>query len=58
MYESLSSAAARLGTSPDTVKRWIDSGKLAGIQVKGGNRAALSEDVDRLARERLNREKK
>ena len=58
MYESLSSAAARLGKSPDTVARWIDSGKLAGIRPKGGHRAALIEDVNRLARERLSREKK
>ncbi len=56
-YETLSSAAARLGTSPVTVARWIDTGKLKGMRPAGrGPRIALSEDVDRLARERRGKE--
>ena len=56
-YETLSNAAARLGRSPDTIARWIDTGKLAGLRPAGhGPRIALSEDVDRLARERRGKE--
>jgi molybdopterin-binding protein len=41
-------AAALLGVSPDTVRRWLDSGRLASKQTMGGGRRLI--DGQELAR--------
>jgi molybdopterin-binding protein len=42
-------AAQLLGVSPDTVRRWADSGKLKVTRVSGGSRYVNGTDLARLA---------
>jgi molybdopterin-binding protein len=48
----LGEAAEILGVSPDTVRRWTASGKLAAERTAGGQRTVSRADVSRLAAER------
>jgi molybdopterin-binding protein len=45
-------AAEMLGVSPDTVRRWTDSGRLPAQRSSGGQRTVARADVARLAAER------
>jgi molybdopterin-binding protein len=45
----LGDAAKLLGVSPDTVRRWIDSGRLSARRTKGGQRRIEAEALARLA---------
>jgi molybdopterin-binding protein len=47
----LGEAAELLGVSPDTVRRWIDSGRLTARRTKGGQRRIDAESLARLAAE-------
>ncbi len=49
VYLSVQLAARRLGVSPDTIRRWTDSGFLPCIRTAGGHRRMRREDVDELA---------
>lgn len=44
-------AAALLGVSPDTVRRWANAGDLATIRTDGGHRLIDGADIARLAKE-------
>jgi molybdopterin-binding protein len=48
----LSEAAELLGVSADTVRRWIDDGRLPGTLTAGGQRTVARSDVTRFAAER------
>ena len=48
----LGEAAEILGVSPDTVRRWVDSGQLIAQRTAGGQRTVTRTDVARLAAER------
>lgn len=48
VYLSVQLAARRLGVSPDTIRRWTDSGFLPCIRTAGGHRRMRREDVDEL----------
>jgi len=48
----LGQAAEILGVSPDTVRRWIKSGRLQAERTGGGQRVVTRSDVARLAAER------
>jgi molybdopterin-binding protein len=48
----LGQAAEILGVSPDTVRRWTASGRLAAERTEGGQRTVARSDVARLAAER------
>ena len=45
----LRDAATLLGVSPDTVRRWIDSGRLTARRTRGGQRRIDSASLARLA---------
>ena len=45
-------AAEMLGVSVDTVRRWVDAGRLPSIRSSGGQRAVAVADVSRLLAER------
>jgi molybdopterin-binding protein len=45
-------AAEMLGVSPDTVRRWTESGRLHAKRTPGGQRTVARSDVTRLAAER------
>jgi molybdopterin-binding protein len=49
-YLSIREAAAHLGVSDDTVRRWVDAGALPSTAI-GGRRHVEGRDVARLARE-------
>ena len=42
-------AAALLGVSPDTVRRWVDGGRLPATRTPGGRRRVVGADLARLA---------
>ncbi|MBO0867056.1 MAG: helix-turn-helix transcriptional regulator [Micromonosporaceae bacterium] len=44
-------AAQLLGVSPDTVRRWVDSGRLAAVRDGHGHRAIKGTDLAAFARE-------
>jgi molybdopterin-binding protein len=44
-------AAALLGVSPDTVRRWADSGRVATTRTEGGHRLVDGRDLARVATE-------
>ena len=45
-------AAARLGVSPDTLRRWAERGRLEVTLTPGGQRTVSQADISRLAAER------
>lgn len=45
-------AAELLGVSPDTVRRWVDSGDLAAVRTAGGRRRVDGKALARFASER------
>jgi molybdopterin-binding protein len=45
----LRDAAVLLGVSPDTVRRWIDSGRLTALRTRGGQRRIEAASLARLA---------
>ncbi len=45
-------AASQLGVSPDTLRRWAESGRIAVELTRGGQRTVSQSDVARLAAER------
>lgn len=45
----ISQAAQLLGVSPDTVRRWADSGRLPVVRDPGGRRTVAGEDLAALA---------
>ena len=45
-------AADRLGIAPETLRRWIDDGRLAAERTAGGQRTDAAADIARLAAER------
>jgi excisionase family DNA binding protein len=47
-YESVANAAARVGVSTKTVRRWIASGQLAGYRVEARLLRVDPDDVDRI----------
>ncbi|MFT5531543.1 MAG: molybdopterin-binding protein [Candidatus Poriferisodalaceae bacterium] len=47
-------AAALLGVSPDTVRRWADAGDLATVRTEGGHRLVDGADLARVAKEGRN----
>ena len=49
-------AAERLGTSPTSIKRWADEGKLRCVRTVGGHRRFTSEDLERFRREEMGAE--
>jgi molybdopterin-binding protein len=55
----LGEAAGILGVSPDTVRRWIDDGRLPAVRSAGGQRLVRRADVARLlaARRRAGQER-
>ena len=48
----LGEAAERLGVSVDTLRRWIDDGRLPAKRTAGGQRTVAASDVSRLAADR------
>jgi molybdopterin-binding protein len=48
----LGAAAEMLGVSPDTVRRWAQSGRLDAQRTRGGQRTVARADVARLVAER------
>src|SRR5687767_4514476 len=48
----LGEAAARLGVSPDTLRRWAAEGRLQVERTSGGQRTVSTAEVNRLAAER------
>ncbi len=46
---SVGEAAAVLGVSPDTVRRWVDGGQLAAARTPGGRRRIDGVDLARFA---------
>lgn len=45
----LGEAADRLGIAPETLRRWVDDGRLAAERTPGGQRTVAADDVARLA---------
>jgi molybdopterin-binding protein len=48
----LGEAAAQLGVSPDTLRRWAEAGRIEVVLTPGGQRTVSQRDVTRLAAER------
>lgn len=48
----LGEAADRLGIAPETLRRWVDGGRLAAERTPGGQRTVAADDVARLAASR------
>ena len=48
----LGEAAARLGVSPDTLRRWAAEGRLQVERTSGGQRTVSTDEVNRIAAER------
>lgn len=52
---SLGPAARRLGVDIDTVRRWVDSGRIEAYTTPGGHRRVSRRSVERLVRSRRSR---
>ncbi|GAA3409339.1 helix-turn-helix transcriptional regulator [Streptosporangium vulgare] len=52
----ISEAAALLGVSPDTVRRWVDAGRLAARRDEHGHRMVAGTDLAAFARARIESE--
>ncbi|MEZ4597863.1 MAG: TOBE domain-containing protein [Chloroflexota bacterium] len=48
----MGTAAEALGISTDTLRRWIDDGRVAAARTSGGQRTISQEEVNRLLAER------
>lgn len=48
----LGEAAARIGVSVDTLRRWVDAGKVSSWRTPGGERRIAEAEVERLAQGR------
>ena len=49
---TIGQAAELLGVSPDTVRRWVDTGQITAARTEGGRRRVDGEALARFARQR------
>jgi excisionase family DNA binding protein len=52
-YVSVSEAAKRLCVCPDTIRKWVDAGKLKAYVTPTRHRKILAEDIDRILKGNL-----